>query len=134
MEGKSMADVNVRVPARPEFVHVFRSVIASIAARADFTYDEIDDLRLAVDEAFAQLLAIRGHSTTLTMAVRSVDGGGVEVVASIDADDAVWPPPGAEGTLTWQVLSALADEARFETSDGHPAMRLMKRRVPAGAN
>lgn len=129
-----MADVNVRVPARPEFVHVFRSVIASIAARADFTYDEIDDLRLAVDEAFAQLLAIRSPSTTLSMAVRTVDGGGVEVVASIDADGAAWPPPGVEGTLTWQVLSALADEARFETSDGHPAMRLTKRRIPAGAN
>jgi serine/threonine-protein kinase RsbW len=129
-----MADVSVKVPARPEFVHVFRSVIASIAARADFTYDEIDDLRLAVDEAFAQLLTIRGISTTLTMVVRMLGGGGVEVVASIDADDAAWPPEGAERTLTWQVLSALADEARFGDLDGHPALRLMKRRVPAGAN
>jgi serine/threonine-protein kinase RsbW len=129
-----MADVSVRVPARPEFVHVFRSVIASIAARADFTYDEIDDLRLAVDEAFAQLLTIHGTATTLTMLVRSLDGGAVEVVASIDADAAAWPPQGAEHSLTWQVLSALADEARFENSDGHPALRLIKRRVPAGAN
>jgi len=129
-----MPDVNVRVPARPEFVHVFRSVIGSIAARADFTYDEIDDLRLAVDEAFAQLLTIHSTATTLSMLVRSLAGGGVEVVASIDADDAAWPPEGAEHSLTWQVLSALADEARFENADGHPALRLIKRRVPAGTN
>src|SRR5438093_6882551 len=103
-----MPDVSITVPARADFVHVLRSVIASIAARADFTYDEIDDLRLAVDEAFAQLLTVHGMSTTLSMVVRSLDGGVVEVVVSIDADDAAWPPAGAEQSLTWQVLSALA--------------------------
>jgi len=129
-----MSDVNVKVPARPNFVHIFRSVIASIAASADFTYDEIDDLRLAVDEACAQLLVVGGDATTLSMLIRNLDGGGVEILTSIDAEGAPWPPAGAEHTLTWQVLSALADEARFEQMDGHPALRLTKRRVPAGAN
>jgi serine/threonine-protein kinase RsbW len=126
-----MSDVSVKVPARPDFVHVFRSVIASVAARVEFTYDEIDDLRLAVDEACAHLLAA-GAGTTLTMLVRPIDGGGLEILASIDADGSAWPPAGAERTLTWQVLSALADEARFEHVNGHPALRLVKRRVPAG--
>jgi serine/threonine-protein kinase RsbW len=129
-----MPDVNVKVPARPEFVHVLRSVIASVAARADFTYDDIDDLRLAVDEACAQLLGIDGVGSALSMIVRGLDGGGLEVVVSVDARGATWPPAGAERTLTWQVLSALADEARFENADGRPALRLTKRRVPAGAN
>jgi serine/threonine-protein kinase RsbW len=126
-----MSDVTVKVPARPEFVHVFRSVIASVAARADFTYDEIDDLRLAVDEACAQLLDVGAETSTLSMMVRPLPGGGVEVVASIDATGAPWPPVGGERTLTWQVLSALTDEARFEHADGRPALRLTKRRVPA---
>lgn len=129
-----MSDVTVSVPARPEFVHVLRSVIASIAARADLTYDQIDDLRLAVDEACAQLLAVRATPAALLLRVRALDGGGLEIVASIDAEDVAWPPAGAEGTLTWQVLSALADEARFEQSDGHPALRLTKRRVSSGTN
>ncbi len=129
-----MSDVKVKVPARPEFVHVFRSVITSVAARADFTYDEIDDLRLAVDEACAQLLAVGGFAATLSMLVRDLQGGGLEIIASIDAEEALWPPEGVERTLTWQVLSALADEARFEHSDGRPSLRLTKRRVPAGAN
>lgn len=129
-----MSDVTVSVPARPEFVHVLRSVIASVAARADLTYDQIDDLRLAVDEACAQLLALRGAPGALLLSVRALDGGGLEIVASIDIEGVVWPPAGAERTLTWQVLSALADEARFEQTDGHPALRLTKRRVPAGTN
>ncbi len=129
-----MSDVNVRVPARPEFVHIFRSVIASVAARADFTYDEIDDLRLAVDEACAQLLAVGGVAQTLSLVVRALGGGGLEVVASIDVENAAWPPAGAERTITWQVLTSLADEARFIHIDGRPALRLTKRRVPAGTN
>jgi serine/threonine-protein kinase RsbW len=129
-----MSDVTVSVPARPEFVHVLRSVIASVAARADLTYDQIDDLRLAVDEACAQLLTLRGTPGALLLRVRALEGGGLEIVASIDIEGVAWPPAGAERTLTWQVLSALADEARFEQTDGHPALRLTKRRVPAGAN
>jgi len=126
-----VSDVSVKVPARPDVVHVLRSVIASVAARAEFTYDEIDDLRLAVDEACAQLLSLDGGAG-LTMIVRDLETGGIEVLISIDAEAAAWPPLGVEHTLGWQVFSALADEARFELVEGHPAVRLTKRRVPAG--
>ena len=128
-----MSEVTVTVPARPEFVHVLRSVVATVAARADLTYDEIDDLRLAVDEACAQLLALPAASMTLAMKLAALDDGGLVVVVTSDAESPAWPPPGAERTLTWQVLAALADEARFEEVEGHPALRLIKRRQPAPA-
>jgi serine/threonine-protein kinase RsbW len=126
-----MPDISITVPARPEFVHIMRSVVASAAARVDFTYDEIDDVRLALDEACAQLLAA-GAGTTLSMSVRIAVPNELEIVTSIDAQDHVWPPPGAENTLAWQVLSALTDDARYEHADGRPALRLIKRRQPAG--
>ena len=129
-----MADVTVSVPARPDFIHVLRSVVAAVAARADFTFDAIDDLRLAVDEACAQLLSFAAPASNLTLRITSTDqGGGLEVVASTDADiaTAAWPPDGAERTLTWQVLSALADEARFERLATGPALRMRKRREKA---
>jgi len=128
-----MADVTVSVPAKPEFVHVLRSVVASVAARASFTFDEIDDLRLAVDEACAQLLAFPPPATTLELRIAFGDAGTIEVVASTDADAgaAIWPPEGAERTLTWQVLSALADEARFESAGARPGLRIIKHRETA---
>lgn len=128
-----MSEVTVTVPARPEFVHVLRSVVATVAARADLTYDEIDDLRLAVDEACAQLLTIPAPAETLALHLTPIEDGGLVVVVTTDADHPSWPPAGAERTLTWQVLSALADEARFEDVEGHPALRLTKRRQPAPA-
>lgn len=131
-----MADVTVSVPAKPDFIHVLRSVVAAVAARAEFTFDSIDDLRLAVDEASAQLLSLTAPAKNLTLQITLTDEGGVEVVASTDADVAAsgWPPEGAERSLTWQVLSALADEARFERLDSGPALRLRKRRETAEAH
>jgi serine/threonine-protein kinase RsbW len=128
-----LSEVTVTVPAKHEFVHVLRSVVATVAARADLTYDEIDDLRLAVDEACAQLLAVPAIAMTLVLKLSPLDAGGLLVVVSTDADHPSWPPPGAERTLTWQVLAALADEARFEEVEGHPALRLTKRRQPSAA-
>jgi serine/threonine-protein kinase RsbW len=128
-----MSDVTVTVPARPDFVHVLRSVVASVAARASFSFDAIDDLRLAVDEACAQLLAFPAPANALHLRIAIDDVGRLEVVASSDADasDAIWPPAGAENTLTWQVLSALADEARFERAGIGPALHITKLREAA---
>ncbi|MGH2725848.1 MAG: ATP-binding protein [Actinomycetota bacterium] len=119
----------VTVPARPDFIHVLRSVVAAVAARADFTFDSIDDLRLAVDEAGAHLLSVAAPAKSLTLHISLTDEGGVEVIASTDAEvaEAAWPPEGVERTLAWQVLSALADETRFERVGTGPALRLRKR-------
>ncbi len=126
-----MSEVTVKVPAEPDFVHVLRSVVATVAARVDLTFDEIDDLRLAVDEACAQLLGLPSGATALTVRISPRDAGGLVVVVTIDAEVRAWPPEGAERTLTWQVLAALADDARFEEADGHPALRLTKNKQPA---
>lgn len=122
-----MNEIRVSIPARPDFVHVLRSVIASVAALLNFPYDGIDDLRIAVDEACAHLLSIRSPAHDLALVIRPADDE-LEVIASIDADSIEWPPSGARQTLTWQVLSALADEADFERTDRGPAIRFAKRR------
>ncbi|HYH28641.1 MAG TPA: ATP-binding protein [Actinomycetota bacterium] len=119
------ASVSVAVPARPDFVSVLRSVTAGVAARLDYSFDGIDDLRIAVDEACAQLLAAAPHAGELRLRL-TPDEGGLEVVASISADGVQWPPPNVEASLAWQILAALADETAFETVDGSPALRLRK--------
>ena len=50
-----MNTIDLAVPADPIYVGLIRSAAAHIAAHADLTIDAIDDLRLAVDEAFAVL-------------------------------------------------------------------------------
>ena len=56
----SLADrdyVQVRMPAEGAYLSVLRTATAGLAARLDFTLDEIEDLRIAIDEACAMLLS-----------------------------------------------------------------------------
>jgi serine/threonine-protein kinase RsbW len=122
--------VTITVPARAEFLHVVRAVVGSVAAKRDLTVDAIEDLRIAVDEACAQLLVARG--TDVTVRIAATDDG-VAVVCSTDADVAQWPPEGIEHTLAAQVLQGLADEVTWERDGAGPAVRVVKRGVAATA-
>jgi serine/threonine-protein kinase RsbW len=121
-----VSPVTVTIPARADLVHVFRTVVAAVAARLDFPYDALDDLRMVVDEASAALLAIRPPAGRLTLRLTSGDGR-LEILVGSDASGESWPAPDVERTLTWKVLEALTDEARFETTPEGPAVRAIRR-------
>jgi serine/threonine-protein kinase RsbW len=120
--------VTVSVPARPEYVRVLRAVAAGVAARLDFTFDRIEDLRIAVDEACGTILGLP-DATTVTLQMTS-DDTGAEIVVSSDAGVAAggWPPPDVDQTLSWRVLTGLVQEVGFDRTDRGPAIRLQFRR------
>lgn len=49
--GESSARVELVIPCKPEFVGVARLAILGVASRMRFSYDEVEDVRLAVGEA-----------------------------------------------------------------------------------
>lgn len=117
--------MRLSVPARPETVHVVRSVVGGVAAFNDASIEALEDLRLCADEACAHLIsAVRGERLYLDV---EPEGPCIEVVASIDAPPGEWPPPDARESLAWLVLSALADEVGFVRHEGRPAIRFCKR-------
>ena len=123
-------EITITVPSRAEFLHMVRTVVGSVAAKRDLTIDAIEDLRIAVDEACAQLLV--AHGTTLTVHV-TAKAEGVSVVCSTDADVDPWPPDGIEHTLAAQVLQGLADHVAWERDGAGPAVRVDKRGIATGA-
>ena len=126
-----MSEIRLSVPARADYVHVLRSVTASVAAKLDFSYDDIEDLRLAVDEACAYLLGLRQGPKSLSLTI-TPSGGALDVLASIDGAETADRVQGLQANMVWHLLGALTDEARFEESGGHPGIRFTKR-APAGA-
>jgi serine/threonine-protein kinase RsbW len=122
------ADVTVTIPARPDFVRLLRAVVASVGARLDLTYDRIDDLRMVVDEASAQLLRVPSRSLTM----RVSPGERMVIMVLTDASpNGAWPPADLEQSLAWRVLSGLADDVRFELTGDGPAVRIeMETRAP----
>lgn len=51
MASANSAKVELKIPCRPEYVGVARLAILGVASRMKFSYDEVEDIRLAVGEA-----------------------------------------------------------------------------------
>jgi serine/threonine-protein kinase RsbW len=65
--------IDLRVPADPAYLAVIRTATAGVATRLDLTLDEIEDLRIAVDEACALLLNQQAHAERWLHALFRVD-------------------------------------------------------------
>ena len=96
--------VTIRMPAEGAYLSVLRTATAGLAARLDFTLDEIEDLRIAVDEACAMLLSQAIPGTNLECAF---DLGAEEMTITVSVT-AAEPQIPARDTFAWTVLSALA--------------------------
>jgi len=96
--------VTVCMPAEGAYLSVLRTATAGLAARLDFTLDEIEDLRIAVDEACAMLLSQAIPGTNLECAF---DLGAEQMTITVSVT-AAEPRIPARDTFAWTVLSALA--------------------------
>jgi serine/threonine-protein kinase RsbW len=118
--------VEVRIPAVGAYLSVLRTATAGLAARLDFTLDEIEDLRIAVDESCAMLLQKAVEGTSLTC---RFDLAGSALAITVSAPTSDGKPP-ARDTFAWTVLTALAGEVDAVTAeDGRTvAITMVKRR------
>jgi serine/threonine-protein kinase RsbW len=98
--------VEVRLPAAGAYLSVLRTATAGLAARLDFTLDEIEDLRIAVDEACAILLQQAVPGSVLSCVFHLIDDA-LEVTVAAPTTDGRAPE---RDTFAWTVLSALAGE------------------------
>jgi serine/threonine-protein kinase RsbW len=106
--------VTVRLPAEGAYLSVLRTATAGLAARLDFTLDEIEDLRIAVDEACAMLLsqAVPGASLECAFTL----GHDVMTIAVTAA--CLAPQQPATDTFAWTVLTALAGSVEAHVGPG----------------
>lgn len=121
--------VAVRLPATSAYLSVLRTVTAGLAAQLDFTLDEIEDLRIAVDEACGLLL------------MKSVGEGELECEFELGQDTLhvrVTAPPVDGSTpdqdsFAWNVLAALAGAVETHTTaGGRVTIAMHKQRTRAG--
>ena len=118
--------VVLRMPATGAYLSVLRTATASLAARLDFTIDDIEDLRIAVDEACALLLtqAIPGADLECTF---ELTADAIQVDVSVLTLDGQEP---ARDTFAWTVLTALAGEVGSSVdADERVTLWLYKRKT-----
>jgi serine/threonine-protein kinase RsbW len=118
--------VRLRLPATGAYLSVLRSATAGLAARLDFTLEEIEDLRIAVDEACALLLpsALPGAELDCVFELHRDE---LRITVSALTLDGAEP---SRDSFAWTVLSALAGEVDSSVDpDSRVSIALTKRRA-----
>ena len=122
--------VELSIPVGADLLLLARFTAATIASRAGFDLEEIDDLRLAVDELCVSLVE-EGDQGRLTIELQRTEDL-VEISCRFHADGGAprGTPRGdlSEG-LSDRILDALVDEHGKQQDKGHDLAWLRKRRV-----
>lgn len=123
------SDVELRLPAQGVYVSVLRTTTAGLAARLDFTLDDIEDLRMAVGEAAAIVLETASEDTDLEARFWLGDRTMTVTVATSTSRS----PDVDEDSFAWQVLTTLATSAEVTTADDRIAITLVMQATPLEA-
>ncbi|MEV4480564.1 ATP-binding protein [Micromonospora coxensis] len=117
--------VHLTVPADGGYLGVLRTATAGLAARLQFALDEIEDLRIAVDEACAMLLAIATRDAELECRF-SVTEDALTVEVTVPTVRGATLP--SESSFAWKVLTALTTAASANAVAGRATISLLTRR------
>ena len=134
-------DFDGRPPTRPsleiilsvedELLVLARLGISTVASRAGFDIEEVDDLRLAVDELC--LLVLQGRRSGRLHLAFATGGGRIDVWCNYEGDVPDRDRDTEDGAdlvgLSGRILDALVDEHGPSVRDGLPGAHMCKRRV-----
>lgn len=139
-------NVVIKVPPTVAHLGVLRTAVGGVAARDSFTLDQINDLRLAVEEAATQLLRhvredsiegspieggliegapIEGALIEMTIAP-TLAGLDIRLSTEVDEGGRVFD----ESSFSWMILRTLADGVQVESRQSGTTVVLRAHRLP----
>ena len=111
--------VEVRIPPDPAYVRIARLAAGDMGGRVGFSIDELDDVRLAVDELCSILIGAGGHVLALRMQIQErtliIEGRTPDPRAVIEASD-----------LSEMLLRALVDSWSLSNQDREVCFEMHK--------
>jgi serine/threonine-protein kinase RsbW len=127
------ATVELAFPCKPEFVGVARLAILGVASRMRFSYDEVEDVRLAVGEACTtsvgwaerngksdSIITLRSEISADKLTIDIQDWAGAR--GAVESGD----PEREEENLGALLITLLVDEITVEPGDAGTRVRMVK--------
>jgi serine/threonine-protein kinase RsbW len=104
-------EIRLTVPAEPAYARVARVAGAGLAARLGYSYDEVEEVRLAVGEAWALVLGAEPADGTVELRFRVGQRSlTVELTASVSGPLAPSPvPPAADPADVLRLITDAVD-------------------------
>ena len=119
-----MDRVSIKIPASPAYLQVVRLIASGLASRLGFTIDDIEDLKIAVDELSAYLTGAQGREGTLDIAF-VIDGDRIDITGAGTFTAGI--KVRTELTqFSRQILDTVADSSSLHQDDGVPTFTLSK--------
>lgn len=123
-----MDSISIRIPASPVYVQVVRLIASGLATRLGFTLDDIEDLKIGVDEMCAYLTGTQGRDGQLEITF-TVGADRIDIAGTGQFE----PGEKVRTELTdfsQKILETVASDATLYQADGMPAFRLTKTKTP----
>lgn len=119
--------VRLTIPCRPEYVGVARLAVLGIASRMPFSYDEVEDVRLAVGEACTHAVERAGGAAAHITVTSIIDAEGLTIEVLDDVPAGTPPAAQSEDALLFEeagvdqqglgalLMEILVDKVQIET-------------------
>ncbi|MGB8021982.1 MAG: anti-sigma regulatory factor [Candidatus Nanopelagicales bacterium] len=121
--------VTLRIPATSAYVVLIRAAVSAMCARLDFTIDRMEDVKLALDEAAALLLADAAPDAQVNVRLTPDAPNGLRVDMTCPT---VHGRSLKRDSFTWMVLTALVDDVTVTvTADRRMTIALTAHRSEA---
>jgi serine/threonine-protein kinase RsbW len=123
--------ITLTLPTGPDHIRLARLVASGLVAQLDYGLDDVEDLRIAVDELCSLVVEHARPASILTVAyevvdhvitVRAAAPTAVEGAAELEADE-----------LSRLILMAAVDEHTLSSADGEVVAWMRKRPATATA-
>jgi len=119
--------VTLTVPARSEYAKTVRMTAAELASRIGMSYDEVDDVRMAAEEAFVFARTHVGPEDEITFVLDvGEDGLSIAVGPLPDRTDSSRVEDSGDRYAAF-ILESVCDEFEVRQGDGTCTLALVKR-------
>jgi serine/threonine-protein kinase RsbW len=119
--------VTMKVPATAGYLALLRTVVGGCAGHEGFTLDQIDDVKMAVDEAASQLLRHSDGAHLVLDATSDIDMLEVRVATQVVEGADVLD----RDSFSWTILRALTDALDVRRDGATTTVLLRKDRLAA---
>lgn len=119
--------VKLTVPARSEYAKTVRMTAAELASRIGMSYDDVDDVKMAAEEAFVFACSHVAEGADITFVFDIGDDGLALVVGPLPERAGIDAVDDTADRYAAFILESVCDEFEVEEGDGTCTLALLKR-------
>ena len=119
--------VEVRIPAKAEWVAVARLAVAAVASRLDFSVEDIEDVKLAIAEACTICIRRSSDGDQLSIVCEAASAGLRLTVTAHAASQRPLAVVHPDDRLALVIVESLMDGVNLSTDVGAPSVEMTKR-------